>query len=78
VACEARSTVARATQCRLDMQRSIVSAALVFIFSAFVGTALNAYADTKIAKQSAPQAAVASMADDGGGYWALWTEAASH
>lgn len=59
------------------MKRSIISAALVFIFSASIGTALNAYADTKAAKHVAPQA-VAAMADDGGGYWALWTEAASH
>jgi hypothetical protein len=55
---------------RFRMKRSITSSVLVFAITALIGTALNVYADAKVAKQTAPQGSVNTRADVGG-YWAL-------
>jgi hypothetical protein len=52
------------------MKRSITSSVLVFAITALIGTALNVYADAKVAKQAAPQGSVNIRADVGG-YWSL-------
>jgi hypothetical protein len=50
------------------MKRSITSSVLVFAITALIGTALNVYADAKVAKQVAPSV---NTRADVGGYWAL-------
>ena len=60
------------------MNRPALFTAVVLVASLFVGTALKAQAATT---QASPAASAAQSADDGstgGGYWAAWSEAASH
>jgi hypothetical protein len=60
------------------MNRPAILSAVVLVASLFVGTALKAQAATTAAS---PAASAAQSADDGsadGGYWAAWSEAASH
>jgi hypothetical protein len=59
------------------MNRPVLFSAIVLVASLFVGTALKAQAATT----QAPAASAAQSADDGsadGGYWAAWSDAASH
>ncbi|HEX7839366.1 MAG TPA: hypothetical protein VF469_17935 [Kofleriaceae bacterium] len=60
------------------MNRPVLFSAIVLVASLFVGTALKAQAATTPAS---PAASAAQSADDGsanGGYWAAWSDAASH
>lgn len=59
------------------MSRPVFFSAVVLVVSLFVGTALKAQAATTSA---APTASAAQSADGSadGGYWAAWSEAASH
>ena len=60
------------------MNRPVIFSAIVLVASLFIGTALKAQAATTSAS---PTASAAQSADDGsadGGYWAAWSEAASH
>jgi hypothetical protein len=60
------------------MNRPVIFSAVVLVASLVVGTALKAQAATSPAS---PAASSAQSADDGsaeGGYWAAWSEAASH
>ncbi|HEX7839977.1 MAG TPA: hypothetical protein VF469_21020 [Kofleriaceae bacterium] len=60
------------------MSRPVILSAVVLVASLFVGTALKAQAATTPAS---PAASAAPSVDDGsadGGYWAAWSEAASH
>ncbi len=54
------------------MKRGILVSVLVLVVSAFVGSAFQAQAATR----SAPAASMAQSTDSG--YWAAWSEAASH
>jgi hypothetical protein len=54
------------------MKRGILVSVLVLVVSAFVGSAFQAQAATK----AAPAASVSQSTD--GGYWAAWSDAASH
>jgi hypothetical protein len=60
------------------MNRPVIFSAIVLVASLVVGTALKAQAATTPAS---PAASSAQSADDGsaeGGYWAAWSDAASH
>jgi hypothetical protein len=60
------------------MKRSVMVSVVVLVASLFVGSALKAQAATSPA---APAVSAAQSVDDasaGGGYWAAWSEAASH
>ncbi len=60
------------------MNRPVLFSAFVLVAALFVGTALKAQAATT---QASPAASAAQSADDGsanGGYWAAWSNAASH
>ncbi|HEX7839975.1 MAG TPA: hypothetical protein VF469_21010 [Kofleriaceae bacterium] len=59
------------------MKRTVLFSAIVLVASLFVGTALKAQAATTSA---APAASAAQSADSSanGGYWAAWSDAASH
>jgi hypothetical protein len=61
------------------MSRSItLFSVVVFVASVLIGNALEAQAATA---PSSPAASAAQPADDGSaslGYWAAWSEAASH
>ena len=63
-------------RCPPDMKRTITASILVLVASLFVGSAFQAQAATK----ASPVASVVQSTDDstGGGYWAAWSEAASH
>lgn len=58
------------------MKRTITVSVIVLMVSLFVGSAFKAQATTK----ASPAASVVQTTDDstGGGYWAAWSEAASH
>jgi len=60
------------------MNRPALFSAVVLVAALFVGTALKAQAATTAAS---PAASAAQSADDGsadGGFWAAWSDAASH
>ena len=60
------------------MKRPVIFSAIVLVVSIFVGTALKAQAATTPAS---PAASAVQSADDGSadvGYWAAWSDAASH
>jgi hypothetical protein len=61
---------------RSDMKRTITVSVIVLVASLFVGSAFRAQAATK----ASPAASMVQSADGstGGGYWAIWAEAASH
>lgn len=59
------------------MKRTIAASLFVLAVSVFVGSAFKAEAATK----ASPTASVAQSTDAGStdvGYWAAWSEAASH
>ena len=60
------------------MSRTITFSVAVLVASLFVGSALTVHAATTPAS---PAASAVQSADDGskdGGYWAAWSDAASH
>jgi hypothetical protein len=60
------------------MNRPVLFSALVLVASLFVGTALKAQAATTPASPTASAAQSTEDAATNGGYWAAWSEAASH
>ena len=60
------------------MKRSITLSVVVLVASLFVGTALKAQAATTPASPAASTAQSADDASTDGGYWAAWSDAASH
>jgi len=60
------------------MNRTVLFSAVVLVASLFVGTALKAQASTTPASPAAAAAQPAGNTSTDGGYWAAWSEAASH
>jgi hypothetical protein len=60
------------------MNRSITLSAIVLVASLVVGGVLSAQAATKPASPVAPVAQSADGGSADGGYWAAWSDAASH
>jgi hypothetical protein len=60
------------------MNRPALLSAVVLVASLFVGTALKAQAATTPASPAASAAQSADGTSTDGGFWAAWSEAASH
>jgi len=60
------------------MNRPVMFSVVVLVASLFVGSALKAQAATTQASPTASAVQSAGDASADGGYWAAWSEAASH
>jgi hypothetical protein len=70
--------VARVMRCLLSMKRTLSLSVVVLVASLFVGSALKVHAATTPAAPAAAAVQPADQTSEDGGYWAAWTDAASH